>query len=84
VVPQSKTHEGYFPSSRLVGGPFWAKQQYPEFFNGLPTVSFTTSSSLLAENTVAVRSTSDISEQSSRWWCLLKQARSFFDQNPSA
>jgi len=35
VVPQSKTHEGYFPSSRLVGGPFWAKQQYPEFFNGL-------------------------------------------------
>jgi hypothetical protein len=26
---------GYFPSSRLVVGPFWAKQQYPEFFNGL-------------------------------------------------
>jgi hypothetical protein len=29
VVPQSKIHEGYSPSSRLVGGPFWAKQQYP-------------------------------------------------------
>jgi hypothetical protein len=35
VVPQSKIREGYSPSSRLVGGPFWAKQQYPEFFNGL-------------------------------------------------
>jgi hypothetical protein len=40
VVPQSKTHEGYFPSSRLVGGPFWAKQQYPESFNGLLAVCF--------------------------------------------
>ena len=32
------------------------------------TVSFTTPSSLLAENTVAVRSTNDVSDQSSNRW----------------
>jgi hypothetical protein len=37
VVSRSKIREGYSPSSRLVGGSFWAKQQYPEFFNGLLT-----------------------------------------------
>ena len=29
VAPQSQVHEGHAPSSRLVGGPFLAKQQCP-------------------------------------------------------
>jgi hypothetical protein len=33
VAPQSQVHGGHAPSSRLVGGPFLAKQQYPQFFN---------------------------------------------------
>ena len=35
VASQSQVHGGHAPSSRLVGGAFLAKQQYPEFFNGL-------------------------------------------------
>jgi hypothetical protein len=37
----------------------------------------------LAENTVAVRSTTDISAQSSKWWCLLDKVRTYFDENPT-
>jgi hypothetical protein len=32
VAPQSKTHEGYSPSSRLAGARFLMKRRYPEFF----------------------------------------------------
>jgi hypothetical protein len=35
VAPQSKTHEGYSLSSRLVGARFLLKRRYPEFFNRL-------------------------------------------------
>ncbi|MGH7942855.1 MAG: hypothetical protein ACREFR_17490, partial [Limisphaerales bacterium] len=29
LTPQSQVHDGHAPSSRVVGGPFLAKQQYP-------------------------------------------------------
>ena len=35
VVRQLQIQEGYAPSSRLFGAPFWRQQQWPEFFNRL-------------------------------------------------
>jgi hypothetical protein len=43
-------------------------------------VAFKTPWNYLAQTTVAVQSTDDISLQSSRWWCLLDKTRTFFDQ----
>jgi hypothetical protein len=45
-------------------------------------VSFKKPFDLLAETPTAVRSTTDVSAQCSRWWCLLKLARTFFHENP--
>jgi hypothetical protein len=47
------------------------------------TVSFKKPFDSLAESTVAVRSTNDVSEQSSIWWGLLNKVRTHFDENPS-
>jgi hypothetical protein len=44
-------------------------------------VTFTKPFDSLAETVVAVRSTSDLSEQSSKWWCFLTLARTFFKDN---
>ena len=46
------------------------------------TVAFTKPFDLLAETNFAVLNTSDVSEQCSRWWCLLEKARTVFDENP--
>jgi DNA invertase Pin-like site-specific DNA recombinase len=46
------------------------------------TVSFKKPFDCLAETTLAIRNTSDFSEQCSRWWCLLQKVRTFFDENP--
>jgi hypothetical protein len=34
----------------------------------------------LAKTNIAVRSTVDVSEQSSKWWSFLTEARTFFEQ----
>jgi hypothetical protein len=47
------------------------------------TVAFKKPASLLAQTNLAVRSTQNLSEQSSRWWCFLNDARTFFDTNPA-
>jgi hypothetical protein len=47
------------------------------------TVSFKKPWISLAETTLAVRNTNDFSHQCSRWWCLLKLARTYFEDNPS-
>jgi len=46
------------------------------------TVTFKTPFDSLAETTLAVRSTTDVSSQISKWWCLLEKARTHFDENP--
>jgi hypothetical protein len=46
------------------------------------TVSFKKPFDCLAETSLAIRNTSDVSEQCSRWWCLLQKVRTFFDENP--
>jgi hypothetical protein len=46
------------------------------------TVTFTKPANSLAETNIFVRSTTDVSAQSSRWWWLLDMARNFFDENP--
>src|SRR5208282_5233455 len=45
------------------------------------TVSFKKHWSSLAETTVAVRSTDDISLQTSRWWCFLTLNRTVLEEN---
>jgi hypothetical protein len=47
------------------------------------TVSFKKPFDSLAETTLAVRSTTDVFSQSSKWWCLLDKVRTHFDENPS-
>ena len=47
------------------------------------TVTFKKPFDLLAETTIAVRSTSDVSAQCARWWCLLTLARTVLDENPA-
>jgi hypothetical protein len=46
------------------------------------TVSFKKPFDLLAETNLAVRSTNDVSQQCSGWWCLLEKVRTVFDENP--
>jgi site-specific DNA recombinase len=46
------------------------------------TVSFKKPWNFLAETTVAIRRVSDAAERNSKWWCLLNEARTFFDGNP--
>jgi predicted transcriptional regulator len=47
------------------------------------TVSFKKPFDLLAETTVAAQRAASEAERNSIWWCLLKSARIFFDENPS-
>jgi len=46
------------------------------------TVTFKRPFDSLAETTLAVRSTSDVSAQNQNWWCLLEKVRTHFDENP--
>jgi len=46
------------------------------------TVSFKKPFDCLAETNLAVRSTNDVSAQSSDWWCLLQKVRTVLDENP--
>jgi hypothetical protein len=46
------------------------------------TVSFKKPWNLLAETVVAARSTEPVSATNSKWWSLLADARTFFDENP--
>jgi len=46
------------------------------------TVSFKKPFDLLAETNLAMRNTSDVSEQCSGWWCLLQKVRTVFDESP--
>jgi hypothetical protein len=45
------------------------------------TVSFKIPWSYLAETSLAVQKTNDVSEQHSTWWSLLNQIRTFFDDS---
>jgi hypothetical protein len=45
------------------------------------TVTFKKPFNSLAETVIAVRSTNDFSEQSSKWWCFLTLARKFLEEN---
>ncbi len=46
------------------------------------TVEFKKPWILLAETNISVRSTNDISQQYSEWWCLLNKVRTHFENNP--
>jgi len=46
------------------------------------TVTFKKPASLLAETVLDVQRTNELSSQCSIWWCFLKLARKFFDENP--
>jgi hypothetical protein len=48
------------------------------------TVSFKNHWNLLAETTVAARSAPDEISRSEKWWCLLTEVRTVFEENPDA
>ena len=47
------------------------------------TVSFKKPFDSLAQTNLAVRRTNDVSQQCSKWWCLLNEARTYFDKYPA-
>ena len=46
------------------------------------TVSFLNPWKSLAETTIAVRNTAEVSHRSAKWWRLLDEVRTFFDEHP--
>jgi hypothetical protein len=46
------------------------------------TVNFKKPIDSLAETTVAVRRTSDVSKQHLKWWCFLTHNRTVFEETP--